>query len=209
MKIIIEPETLRRMKGFTNLAGGEVCGMARVNIGQVKVPYIHDLILLPDQEVSGSSAILDNTKLAIFLSTVDKPEEFKFLWHSHVYMSVGLSPKDETCIIGFIKTSPYLISCVTNKRGEMFIQMDAMIEGIRLSQACNLSSIPENYNDLLPELNTNVKQAPDNLFINRYVPHHFVDDEQYIGIETDEEDNKKQKTRDLPLFGRRRFWDWR
>lgn len=205
MKIIIESETLRRIKGFTAIASGEVCGMARVNIGQIKVPYIHDLRLLPDQEVSGSSAILDNTKLAIFLSMVDNPEEFKFLWHSHVNMGAGLSNTDETCIIGFLKTSPYLISCVSNKRGEMFIQMDAMVEGIRLSQACVLSSTPEEYSDLLPEFNANVKQVQENLFINRYVPRHFVDDEKYVLTEQDD----NEQTEGLPLFRKRTFLDWR
>lgn len=204
MKIVIEQGTLRRMNGFTALASGEVCGVARVSITQLKIPYVHDLILLPDQEVSGSSAMLDNTKLAIFLSTVDKPEEFKFLWHSHVHMSACLSSTDEACIVGFLKTSPYLISCVTNKRGEMFIQMDATIEGIRLSQACVLSSTPEEYKDLLPEFNANVKQVQTDMFIQRYVSRHFIDEEDYLITDQDE-----GQTDNLPLFRKRGFPDWR
>lgn len=203
MKIIIETETLRRINGFTALASGEVCGMARVSINQIKVPYIHDLKLLPYQEVSGSSASLDNTKLAIFLSMVDKPEEFKFLWHSHVHMTAGLSTTDEACIVGFLKTSPYLISCVTNKRGEILVQMDAMVEGIRLSQACDLSSTPEEYSDLLQEFNANVKQTQADPFISRYVSRHFVFDDEYC-INNDDD-----QTDGLPLFRKRPFLDWR
>lgn len=171
MKIAIEEETLRRIKGFTHLADGEVGGMGRVIIKD-RTPYIHDLKLLPDQKVTGASVIVDNLKLALFLSTVTNPEEFRFLWHSHVNMQACLSSIDLRCIDSFLETSPYLISCVSSKKGKMFIQFDGVINGLRIVQNCTLQTIPEEYDDLKAELNSHIIQDT-NPFRG------FIEDEDY------------------------------
>jgi|GEM_PF-3753389 len=173
MKIEIEEETLRRIKGFTRLASSEVGGMARVVIKD-KVPYVYDLKLLPDQKVTGASVKLDNVKLALFLSTVANPEEFRFLWHSHADMPAGLSSIDLICIDGFLETSPYLISCVSSKSGKMFIQFDGIINGLRIVQGCSFQVESESYDDLKAELDSHVVQDFNHYFRG------FVEDEDYI-----------------------------
>lgn len=173
MKIAIEGETLRRIKGFTHLANGEVGGMARVVIRD-KTPYVYDLKLLPDQKVTGASVIVDNTKLALFLSTVANPEEFRFLWHSHADMQASLSGIDLKCIDGFLETSPYLISCVSSKKGKLFIQFDGVVNGLRIAQSCSFQAEPEKYDDLKAELDSHIVQD-----INRYF-HGFVEDDEYL-----------------------------
>lgn len=155
-KVLIEPETMRRIRGFTHLASGEVGGMARVTMKNGNF-YVHDLLLLPDQKVSAASVHLDTEKLALFLSIVDNPDEFKFLWHSHVNMSATLSGVDDNCIDGILETSPYIISCVTNKRNEIYAQIDFKIEGVRLSLSMDVE-VDVDFTDLQQELKDNVKE---------------------------------------------------
>jgi proteasome lid subunit RPN8/RPN11 len=156
MFITIEAETLRRIKGFTHLAPGEVTGMARVKTVKGEL-FVYDLQLLPEQRVTAGSAELDNEQLALFLCEQENAEEFKFLWHSHVRMAASLSTIDETCIKGILITSPYLISCVSNKNGDMHLQFDAMIDGVRISQTAKLSEETIiDYSDLETELNSHI-----------------------------------------------------
>lgn len=173
MKIEIEGETLRRIKGFTHLASGEVGGMARVVIRD-KTPYVYDLKLLPDQKVTGASVTVDNAKLALFLSTVTNPEEFRFLWHSHADMQACLSSIDLKCIDCFLETSPYLISCVSSKNGKLFIQFDGTVDGFRVAQNCNFKIESEKYDDLKAELDSHIVQDTNRYFCG------FVEDDEYL-----------------------------
>lgn len=163
MNIKMENETLRRIKGFTRLADGEVGGMARVAVIN-KTPYVYDLRLLPNQEVTGASIKVNNPELALFLSTVERPDEFKFLWHSHVNMQAMLSNIDQVCIDGFLETSPFLISCISSKKGEIFVQFDSIINDIRISQNCTIKTISETYDDLKEELSSHIININDNYF---------------------------------------------
>lgn len=159
MKVIFEKECFRRIKGFTKLAEGEVAGMARVENLKGNF-HVHDLKLLPNQEVSGGSVDLQNDSLVGLLLAVENPQEFKFLWHSHASMGTFISQIDKACIDGFLETSQFLISCVSNKKGDILIQLDAVVNEMRLSTKLDYSigKDIEEYSDLEPELDANVKE---------------------------------------------------
>lgn len=156
MKVTIETEALRRIRGFTQLADGEVGGMARVDISDGKL-YIHDLQLFQDQEVGSASVEQTQEKFAMFLSTVERAEEFKFLWHSHGNMGTYLSTTDENCIASFLETSPFIISCVSNRSGEIFMRFDGIFEGLRLMLPVEIEQDKANYQDLEDEFKVNVR----------------------------------------------------
>jgi hypothetical protein len=144
------------MFGFTELAYGEVGGMARVVL-KANEFYVSDLRLFPKQKVTGGSVKLDEKLLMGFISSVQNAEEFKFMWHSHVNMGAFLSGTDEGCITSFMMTSPYLISCVTCKDGKYMVRLDLKVETKILQIKCDLT-ITDDYADLKSEFEENVKQ---------------------------------------------------
>lgn len=157
MEIIIERETYRRIKGFTKLANGEVAGIARVKFLDSKL-YVSNLILLPDQETTSSSVEFEPLKLMRVVISQNSPEEFRFMWHSHANMNTFISGTDEACIEYILKTSPFVISCVSNKEGKLLLRLDARVEGgIRISIICDYRVEEFSYDDLKEELKRNVK----------------------------------------------------
>jgi len=152
--LTIEKETMRRMRGFTELASGEVAGMARVTqIGSPPQMYISDLRLFKNQKVSGASVDLENIDFMQLLAELPEPQQFKFLWHSHGTMDAFFSAIDQSCIEGFIKTSPFFISCVTAKRGGIKVRLDTIING----QWCTYpGKDKDDYKDLKKELNEHI-----------------------------------------------------
>lgn len=166
MQIEIDSVALRRIRGFTHLASGEVVGMGRTKMNKANNSiFVYDVKLLPKQVVSFCSASLDVSLVAEFLSSVENPNEFKFLWHSHGNMEAFMSTTDTTCVKSLLKTSNYIISCVSSKKTEWVTQLDINFNGVVVSISCNLvEKYSNNYEDLKEEFDKNVQQEHPYLF---------------------------------------------
>lgn len=161
MKIIFEREVYNRMMGFTKLADTEVAGIARVEPRRDNIYvdniYVYDLRLLKNQKVTNGNVNIDVDEVGKFISSLQNPHEFKFLWHSHCNMGAFLSGTDEQFIEKFLLTGDFLISCVTNKKEDILIRLDAKIAGIRLSVELDYEIEEDiNYNELDKELKENI-----------------------------------------------------
>lgn len=156
MKIVFERETYNRMIGFTKLADTEVAGMARVEPRGNNI-YVYDLRLIKNQKVTNGNVNIEIDDIGKFISTLPNPHEFKFLWHSHCNMGAFLSGIDEQFIEKFLLTGDFLISCVTNKKEDIFIRLDTKIIGIRLSVEVDYEIEDDiNYHELEKELKENI-----------------------------------------------------
>lgn len=125
-KIILSNEARLKMKYFVAKAPGEISGLCKSEIRDNGDVYVTDCIIF-EQESSASRTIISDQAMAQFLTELvrakDKPENWNIWWHSHGTMDVFWSKTDSKTIEDHTNQS-YLISIVTNKKGEYKARLD-------------------------------------------------------------------------------------
>jgi hypothetical protein len=125
IRLYLLPEVEERMRHYTNLAAGEVSGLGTVE--QFDGGFLVTDIFLPRQECSQGGTELDQESVATLLMELDNagqdPGALKFWWHSHGGLDTFWSRTDEECIDN-LANGDYLLSLVTNKRGNVLARLD-------------------------------------------------------------------------------------
>jgi hypothetical protein len=123
-EIVLKYDVYRKIKAYTDLCSQEISALGSVRYENNKL-IVEELYLF-DQFVTGSSTTLDPKDISKFLCEYIKlgkdPSTIKFWWHSHVNMGVFWSSTDTGTIDRF--SSEWLLSMVTNKRGEFKLRFD-------------------------------------------------------------------------------------
>lgn len=133
-RIIIELETLQKLKCFIDLCPYEISGLGIVEaLGDIF--FIKEVFLLPQITADNCSYVeLDSKALNRFVYDLVKigkdPSQLTFQWHSHAYSPVFFSPTDVKTIQEYL--CDYMISLVINKFGEYRLRFD-------LFRPCRLS----------------------------------------------------------------------
>ncbi|MFA5397924.1 MAG: Mov34/MPN/PAD-1 family protein [Methanogenium sp.] len=122
----ITKEAYLKLRCFTELCDTEISGLGKVKENGDSEFEIYDIELF-EQNASFGHSDLDEEKLAKFLNEkIIKKEnikDYKVWWHSHADMKAYFSPRDDRTIDESTEF-PYLISIVTNKKGEDLIRLD-------------------------------------------------------------------------------------
>ncbi len=133
IKVKITKEAHQKLRYFTELCHTEISGLGKVK----EMPgflEIYDIEIF-EQRVSGAHSNLDPDVLAMFLHEKfvagESVKDYKVWWHSHVNMEAYFSPTDISTI-EMSSEFPYLVSIVTNKRGEDRARID-MYEPLRVT----------------------------------------------------------------------------
>jgi hypothetical protein len=125
VRLFLLPEVEERMRHYTRLARGEVSGLGLVE--EFDGGFLVTDLFLPKQECSASSTTLCDEAVATLLLELDRsgrdPAQLKFWFHSHGSMNVFWSNTDQECIED-LANGDYLLSLVTNKRGDMLARLD-------------------------------------------------------------------------------------
>ena len=127
MKLILTPLSHLKLKYYTELVTSEISGMAKSQIDKDKNIIVQDIIIF-EQEVSSATTDIDDQAQAKFIAGLMKKneslEEWNIWWHSHAVMDVFWSNTDDKTIENHMGIQSYLISLVTNKKGEYKARLD-------------------------------------------------------------------------------------
>ena len=125
-KLMISSQAHEKLRAFVTLVDTEISGMAKSIITPDKDVVITDFIIF-DQEVTGATTIISDESQAKFIYELTKanadPSEWNVWWHSHCDMGVFWSGTDDKTIEEHTAQS-YLISLVTNKKGDLKARID-------------------------------------------------------------------------------------
>ena len=148
IRVKITKEAQQKLRYFTELCDTEISGLGRVK----EMPgylEIYDIEIF-EQKVSGGHSDLDPDTLAMFLHDKyiagESVKDYKVWWHSHVHMEAYFSPVD-TATIEMSSEFPYLVSIVTNKRGDDRARID-MYTPLRVTLPVELELILEDNEEL-------------------------------------------------------------
>lgn len=126
-KLVLSQKAFLKMKYFTDEADGEISGFGKTSIDEDGDILVEDIIIL-SQECNGGGTEIDDDAQAKFLFELAKKKEspklWNLWWHSHVNMAVMWSPTDDGTIKEHGNVHSYLISIVTNKKGEYKARLD-------------------------------------------------------------------------------------
>jgi len=122
--IVIKGDVYRKICAYGDLCNSEISALGSVIIDGDRI--IVDDIFLFDQVVTGTSTDISSESISMFICDYIKrgkdPSTLKFWWHSHVNMGVFWSGTDTGTIDRF--SSDWMISMVTNKKGELKLRLD-------------------------------------------------------------------------------------
>jgi len=122
----ITKEAYQKLRYYTELCDTEISGLGKVREISASQLEIYDIEIL-NQSTSSSHSTLDEDALAKFLNEkVTKKRnisDYKVWWHSHANMEAYFSIIDENTINSSSDFS-YLISIVTNKKGQNKVRLD-------------------------------------------------------------------------------------
>lgn len=148
IKVKITTEAYQKLRYFTEQCDVEISGLGKVK-EKPGFLEIYDIEIF-NQTVSGGHSDLDPDSLAEFLQEKfiagESTKDYKVWWHSHVNMEAYFSPID----VNTIETSsefPYLVSIVTNKRGEDRARVD-MYKPLRATIEVDLEIILQENKEL-------------------------------------------------------------
>ena len=143
IKVKITKEACLKLRYFTELCPMEISGLGKVR-ERPGFLEIYDIEIF-EQKVSGAHSNLDPDVLALFLhekfTAGESVKDYKVWWHSHVNMEAYFSPID-TSTIEMSSEFPYLVSIVTNKRGEDKARID-IFKPLRMTAPVDLELILE------------------------------------------------------------------
>ena len=119
----ISEKAFRKMSFYSKECDSEILGLLIIDKEENKL-IVEDVILL-EQEASYGSCELDEEKLAKFMFKYPKKlGKIRGWWHSHAESGVFWSVTDENTIERLQKTMRYVLSIVTNKKGEILLRVD-------------------------------------------------------------------------------------
>ena len=125
VRLFLLPEVEERMRHYTRLVRGEVSGLGLVE--EFDGGFLVTDLFLPKQQCNASSTMLCEEAVATLLLELDRsgrdPAQLKFWFHSHGSLPVFWSNKDQECIED-LANGDFLLSLVTNKRGDMLARLD-------------------------------------------------------------------------------------
>lgn len=159
MNIKIVKEAYQKLRYFTELCDTEISGLGKVRKIDINQLEIYDIEIF-EQNTSYSHSTLNEDALAKFLNEkVTKNEnisDYKVWWHSHTDMEAYFSPKDESTIDSSTEF-PYLISIVTNKRGQDKARLD-IYKPLRLTIPLEIKLSLEQDEKLKQKCQTEIKE---------------------------------------------------
>jgi proteasome lid subunit RPN8/RPN11 len=82
--------------------------------------HISGDLVVPEQEVSGASVDVSATNMAVML---DKHENVRLWWHSHVRMGTSASVTDIKQMEGYSENTPYYLMLITNQSNEYTLEL--------------------------------------------------------------------------------------
>ncbi|MBI3983896.1 hypothetical protein HY346_01215 [Candidatus Microgenomates bacterium] len=154
---------------FVRQAKHEINGFAYVQVVNKSSFYVMspDDVFITDQEVTGSKA--ENTAATVALAmakaqAVGRAGELRLQWHSHSYSSTFFSGQDTGTIEGYREAgATWMISLVTNKRGEVSVRLD-LFTPLRMTGTLELQTFMPESDPLVAcckaEIDAMVKEKP-------------------------------------------------
>ena len=125
--VIFTPEAYDWIRGYTLAVDTEIGGFGYVTSPE-KGLFIVDTIYLAPQEVSGGGVHFKEGAMGYMVEKAiddDRINDARFSWHSHNTMGCFWSSTDEEGITDYKRTGmPWLVSAVTNHKGEMKVRVD-------------------------------------------------------------------------------------
>lgn len=122
--VYIAPRAWSKMQAYARLAEGEISGMGFVE--QFEGDLMVTDVMIYEQESGHADTDLDTNALAKFVTDMitrgEDPSNLKLWWHSHGTMGVFWSATDDNTATHF--GNDYMVSVVTNKRGEYRCRID-------------------------------------------------------------------------------------
>ena len=125
--LILSQKAFLKMRYYTRFADGEISGIGKTTVDKDGDILVEDIMIFK-QVCSGASTELDEGDQAKFLFDLKKngesPKNWNVWWHSHDNMAVMWSSTDDGTIEDHGSIHTYLISIVTNKKGEYKARLD-------------------------------------------------------------------------------------
>jgi hypothetical protein len=116
------------MKYYTELTDDEISGIGKSEITKDKDIVVTDIMIFKQTNSGASTTIEDGEQEKFFLELTKKNDKTKknwnIWWHSHNTMSTFWSATDDATIQSHIGLQSYIISIVTNKKGEYKARLD-------------------------------------------------------------------------------------
>lgn len=126
ISVVLPLEVYHKLMAYTKLLDVEINGLGLVEKVDETTFKITEIFLL-DQVVSGAACEIDKGAIEGLMDKLIKEEKnpsmLRFWWHSHNSMGVAWSGTDDTTGKKYAG-SEYLISIVTNHRGQMRAKMN-------------------------------------------------------------------------------------
>jgi len=129
----ITAKAYEKMMGYTMLTQYEYTAFLFAEMRD-SVMTIYD-ISLPKQEVSSSSAEVDEKDMVEWYERLNKKhkQDFHGWVHSHNTMKVFASRDDEDTIDSLIATMPFVITIITNHYNDLYVRLDVECAGMRMT----------------------------------------------------------------------------
>lgn len=124
VSLCIDPELLRKLWGYTIACDWEISGLGEAAVDEeTGAITIGEPFHILDQEGSAGSTHLDQEAVGKLLSSYVRegksPKRLRFWYHSHCDMGTFFSGTDDTNIRSLHKYTPWQISGVFVRRGEV------------------------------------------------------------------------------------------
>ena len=125
VQLFLLPEVEERMRHYAKLVPGEVSGLGTVE--EHDGGFLVTDLFLPKQTCSPGGTELDQESVATLILELDQAgvdtATMRYWFHSHGDLDVFWSRTDEECINN-LANGDYVLSLVTNKRGQMLARLD-------------------------------------------------------------------------------------
>lgn len=126
MELILTRVPALKIKYFTEKAIGEISGMAKSHYDEEKDEIVVDDCVIFEQKCTSANTDISDEAMAKFMYKLrqdgENPKDWNLWWHSHASMGVFWSGTDDQTIKD--EASDYLVSLVTNKKGEFKARLD-------------------------------------------------------------------------------------
>lgn len=133
VKIVLSHEANQKLKYYVNSVDGEISGLGKSEVvveGEEKTIFVTDFAIFK-QKCTSSFTSIEDEAIAKFIYELrqkgEDPKHWNLWWHSHNTMAVFWSVTDTQTILDRY-TLDYLVSIVTNKRGEFKARVDIFPE---------------------------------------------------------------------------------
>lgn len=140
MKLFITQKAHQKLKYYVSQCETEISGLGKLNVITDPGTGLREMVVTQfeifEQVVSGTHSDLNPDALGKFLFEKirdgEDPAEYRVWWHSHATMQAFFSGTDVGTINGSTEF-PYLISLVTNHKGDLIARVD-IFDPVRVTQ---------------------------------------------------------------------------